>query len=1171
MTFQPWKQAFNNLPNQFYRKSESSNELPSSTFSNNKIKNGDEIPGASISNLNSILSHSYDVNNDSQHSQQQQTPLYQSSLTSPNCSNNNLTQIDSEQQQQQPVTNKLNGTKFSIFSQLLNLNKINAFDNILVNASLSIDDDDDFTGDKRQGMRKLMEQAISDEAKQQIAFILEKISTLRPAEKLLLYLKMPGGHCEVDPLKQSQNPLGSRSEISHTINWVRSHLEQDDKVSIPKQEVYEDYVSFCGKISIKPLSTADFGKVMKQVFPDIRPRRLGTRGHSRYCYAAMRKATKLASPHLPDLTITRSELMTKSKCDDKESSWNVIKNWSENLLGTHFESLDDLANHIEQSSNLTSPSTSKQALQKKLMQRDGKDKNKRNNNQTIRRRRKKRRTSTTTSSPEHTPDYFSGSNTAAGIHIKQEKETDGSAIENNDDHSENSSDVPMNLSNTEQSKRMRNEQIAVASTNTLAVSNMQFFDNDVKSKLKNKLMPQITTAAPVTILEPPNEQKQDENQYNVLCKKVRQAQQMKMSAAAINANSNNNNTTPLNLNIPTTSTSTFNNISPVINNLSLETQSSDSLLKSSSKRKPKRDTIQMMKRPKMIDKLADEASACDSPLTQVESNDLVKGDLKEDFILPRERFISICNMDRNALDTYLNNSEENSQDLELLQYFSCEDKNRNNEATEVIEEDLGPVTTSVPLLENYQLSFNEANSGNKNDKQNEKILQLRSMIEEKYNAPDSVIKNLLLKNPPQQQQQQQQPQQQVLQTNINDQTELYPMSLNMSQKHLDQTTLTGSNFHMNASASVVNSTVPQSPNTRRKNFSFVPIPTQSSRVKNINQNPIFKTAGPTVNETVSPFVSPRVTPINCKQPQIINVQSPNSLDTSKNIPVLGTNNNTAFCRPTQFKVEPNSAPPSPSMVNPNFTYSPQAHQQNQFQFNPSIAQQQQPQGTGSNNYNYPVESRSQSVPPHCTNNNSNNGNSVYGSNGSTFNNFSSACSSMAPTPAPSDYQEFSDTSILDIFNNEQPPLTSSIKMESNGDVISELLETEELLNQNSNTSDGESLLVGALRQNFNSISRSVPSTPLPYHATNGNYNNNNNRNMNSLNFGKSVPNTPIATVPNNPFRYSPELQRTRDFLINGFNNNVNHNNNVINNKQMGKTHDAAATIDELDSNLLNSL
>ena len=45
-----------------------------------------------------------------------------------------------------------------------------------------------------------------------------------------------------DPLKQSQNALGARSEISHTINWVRSHLETDLNVSIPKQEVYEDYV-----------------------------------------------------------------------------------------------------------------------------------------------------------------------------------------------------------------------------------------------------------------------------------------------------------------------------------------------------------------------------------------------------------------------------------------------------------------------------------------------------------------------------------------------------------------------------------------------------------------------------------------------------------------------------------------------------------------------------------------------------------------------------------------------------------------------------------------------------------------------------------------------------------------------------------------------------------------
>lgn len=46
----------------------------------------------------------------------------------------------------------------------------------------------------------------------------------------------------LDPLRQPQNPLGTRSEINFTINWVRSHLEMDPNVSIPKQDVYDEYV-----------------------------------------------------------------------------------------------------------------------------------------------------------------------------------------------------------------------------------------------------------------------------------------------------------------------------------------------------------------------------------------------------------------------------------------------------------------------------------------------------------------------------------------------------------------------------------------------------------------------------------------------------------------------------------------------------------------------------------------------------------------------------------------------------------------------------------------------------------------------------------------------------------------------------------------------------------------
>lgn len=58
---------------------------------------------------------------------------------------------------------------------------------------------------------------------------------------------------------------------------------------------------YCIRNSMKPLSTADFGKVMKQVYPRVRPRRLGTRGNSRYCYAGMRKRIKLDPPTLPKI------------------------------------------------------------------------------------------------------------------------------------------------------------------------------------------------------------------------------------------------------------------------------------------------------------------------------------------------------------------------------------------------------------------------------------------------------------------------------------------------------------------------------------------------------------------------------------------------------------------------------------------------------------------------------------------------------------------------------------------------------------------------------------------------------------------------------------------------------------------------------------------------------
>jgi len=201
---------------------------------------------------------------------------------------------------------------------------------------------------KSDKIRQIVNEHTSAESQKTVDSILDQVTKLTALDKLLLYLKLPSGRPnDIDPLRQPLNPLGSRSEIQLTINWIKTHLEEDPQVSLPKHEVYEEYIGYCNTNSVKPLSTADFGKVMKQVYPQVRPRRLGTRGNSRYCYAGLRKRLKLDIPLTPDIG---TEGRKNDGCDSEEelnsAASFLIREWVEKLLGVKFESLTDLAFHL---------------------------------------------------------------------------------------------------------------------------------------------------------------------------------------------------------------------------------------------------------------------------------------------------------------------------------------------------------------------------------------------------------------------------------------------------------------------------------------------------------------------------------------------------------------------------------------------------------------------------------------------------------------------------------------------------------------------------------------------------------------------------------------------------------------------------------------------------------
>lgn len=50
--------------------------------------------------------------------------------------------------------------------------------------------------------------------------------------------------------------------------------------------------SYCDNLGYNPLSAADFGKIMKNVFPNMKARRLGMRGKSKYPFTLRNLATK---------------------------------------------------------------------------------------------------------------------------------------------------------------------------------------------------------------------------------------------------------------------------------------------------------------------------------------------------------------------------------------------------------------------------------------------------------------------------------------------------------------------------------------------------------------------------------------------------------------------------------------------------------------------------------------------------------------------------------------------------------------------------------------------------------------------------------------------------------------------------------------------------------------
>ncbi|KAK2160599.1 hypothetical protein NP493_1637g00007 [Ridgeia piscesae] len=76
-------------------------------------------------------------------------------------------------------------------------------------------------------------------------------------------------------------PALAKLNASAAIDWLQQNYEEQNSVSLPRGALYSHYLDFCQEANIEPMNQASLGKVIRSIFPDVKTRRLGTRGQSK--------------------------------------------------------------------------------------------------------------------------------------------------------------------------------------------------------------------------------------------------------------------------------------------------------------------------------------------------------------------------------------------------------------------------------------------------------------------------------------------------------------------------------------------------------------------------------------------------------------------------------------------------------------------------------------------------------------------------------------------------------------------------------------------------------------------------------------------------------------------------------------------------------------------------
>ncbi|PRP82203.1 DNA-binding protein RFX2 isoform 1 [Planoprotostelium fungivorum] len=97
-----------------------------------------------------------------------------------------------------------------------------------------------------------------------------------------MHVKPPGSL--IDKKNTPPKQFSHKGASPLVLQWLQDNYECQEGMSLPRSTLYNHYNHFCSTMSIEPINPASFGKLIRSVFPTLKTRRLGTRGHSKYHY-----------------------------------------------------------------------------------------------------------------------------------------------------------------------------------------------------------------------------------------------------------------------------------------------------------------------------------------------------------------------------------------------------------------------------------------------------------------------------------------------------------------------------------------------------------------------------------------------------------------------------------------------------------------------------------------------------------------------------------------------------------------------------------------------------------------------------------------------------------------------------------------------------------------------